>query len=324
MARSRPSDPTSSDDDAPEVVSHSISKSNAKRAEKTIRGFEAEENARKKSQNRERDRKLKERAVVTRMGKLSDNALRKGKRKAEREPDLESDGGASEGSAEDGETPEDSALEMRMRRAMEDAAAEIGDGDDEDNNGDPEDLSDEDMDGGSGESGIGEEMSELDTESGLEEDGEVEDASMEDESGDEDEDQILPLPMKSSAKAQYLEDGLFASAFASQNTHAVDTATKLSQKVQPSRKRQRRPLKHAKDLLVGTRTIRTLPNPLRSKIRSTAHTIPPQKIRKFIDQRLALKGKLTSAKARGWERRPVNVGVMKCTGAPSGFVRGSQ
>ena len=57
--------------------------------------------------------------------------------------------------------------------------------------------------------------------------------------------------MKSSAKAQYLEDDLFASAFASQNTQAVNIAAKLSQKVQPSTKRQRRPLKHAKDLLVG-------------------------------------------------------------------------
>jgi len=55
-----------------------------------------------------------------------------------------------------------------------------------------------------------------------------------------------------------------------------------------------------------TRTIRTLLNPLGSNIRSTAHTIPPQKIRRFIDRSLAVKGKLASAnaKARGWERRP--------------------
>ncbi|KAJ8594671.1 hypothetical protein M405DRAFT_464254 [Rhizopogon salebrosus TDB-379] len=308
MAHPRPSDLTSSDDDAPEAVSHSISKRNARQAEKTLRGFEAEENARKKSQNRERDRKLKERAIVTRMGKLSDNASKKGKQKAQKESDLESDDSASQRSADDGETPGDNALEMRMRRAMEDAAAETGDGDDEDNYGDLGDPSDGEMDRGSGESGIDEEMAELGAESGSEEqDGEAENI-MEDQSADEDEDQqkIFPPWMKSSAKAQYLEDELFASAFASQNTQAVNTPTKLSQKVQPSRKRQRRPLKHAKDPLVGTRTIRTLSNPLGSKIRSTAHTIPPQKIRKFIDQSLAIKGRLasTKAKARGWERRP--------------------
>ena len=246
MARPRSSDPTSSDDDAPEMVSHSLSKKNAKRAEKTLRGFEAEQNARKKSQNRERDRKLKERAIVTRMGKLSDKALLKGKQKAQMES---RDGSSSEDSAED-ETHEDNALEMRMRRAMEDAAAEIGDGDDEDNDEDPEDLSDEEVGGGSGESEIDEGMAELDAESEFEKD--EEDGIM-DESADEDDDQrkILPPPIKSSVKAQYLEEGLFASAFASQNSHKVDAATKLPQKVQPSRKRQRRPLTHVKDLLVG-------------------------------------------------------------------------
>lgn len=248
MARLHSSDPTSSDDDAPEVVSHSLSKKNAKRAEKTFRGFEAEENARKKSQNRERDRKLKERAIVTRMGKLSDKALLKGKQKVQMEL---RDGSSSEDSAED-ETHEDNALEMRMRRAMEDAAAEIGDGDDEDNDEDPQNPSDEEVGGGSGESEIDEGMMELDAESDSEFEEDEEDGIM-GESTDEDEGQrkILHPPMKSSVKAQYLEDELFASAFASRNSHKVDTATKLSQKVQSSKKRQRRPLTHAKDLLVG-------------------------------------------------------------------------
>ncbi|KAG0704693.1 hypothetical protein DFH29DRAFT_910532 [Suillus ampliporus] len=320
MARPPPSDPVSSDDDAPEAVSHSISKSNAKRAEKNLRDFEAEENARKKAHNRERDRKLKERAIVTRMGKLSENTVRKGKRKASRESIVESD----ESSAKEDETPEDNTLEMRMRRAMEDAAGEMDNGDDEGGDRDLENLTDEEMDGESGDSGIDEEMAEFDAEGRLEEDEEVTDGS-EDESADEDQPKILPPLTKSSAKAQYLEDGLFASAFASQSAHAIadTTATRPLQKVQTSRKRQRRPLARAKDLLVGTRTIRTLSSPLGSKVHSTAQTIPSQKIRKFIDRSLAVKGRLGSAKAkaRGWERRPVNVGVMKWTGAPSGFVR---
>ncbi|KAG2349509.1 hypothetical protein BDR05DRAFT_955391 [Suillus weaverae] len=166
-------------------------------------------------------------------------------------------------------------------------------------------------------------MAEFDAEHGLEDDEEMTSGS-EDESEDEDR----PPLTKSSAKGQYLEDTLFASAFASQSAHAMadTTATKSPQKVQPSRKRQRRSLARAKDLLVGTRTIRTLPNPLGSKVHSTAHTIPSQKIRKFINQSLAIKGRLASAKAkaRGWERRPANVGVMKWTGAPSGFVRDKQ
>ncbi|KAG1903805.1 uncharacterized protein F5891DRAFT_1171096 [Suillus fuscotomentosus] len=308
-------DPASSDDDAPEAVSHSISKRNAKREKKTLRDFEAEENARKKAQNRERDRKLKERAVVTRLGKLSDNTMQKGKRKVPRESNIESDGS----SGQEDDVPKDNRLEMRMRRAMEDAATEIDDGDDGNGDGELENL----MDRGSSESGIDEEMAEFNAESGSDEDEEMASGS-EDESEDEDR----PPLTKSSAKGQYLEDTLFASAFASQSAHAMadSTATKALQKVLPSRKRQRRPLARAKDILVGTRTIRTLPDSLGSKVRSTAHTIPSQKIRKFIDQSLAIKGRLASAKAkaRGWERRPANVGVMKWTGAPSGFVRDKQ
>jgi len=247
MARPHPSDHASSDDDAPEVVSQFLSRRDAKRVEKNFRDFEAEENVRKKVQNQERDRKLKERAVITRMGKPSGNVWRKEKRKTQRENDAESDHSAC--SAKDDETPED-PLEMRMRRAMQDAATETGDEDDTKSDGDSEDMSDEEMDEGSDEGGIDEEMTELDAERRLEEDGEGDD--VEGEASDEDEDQRRIFP-KSSAKGQYLEDGLFAAAFtsSSQNAMAVPTATKSSQKAQLSRKRQRRRLAHPKDLLVG-------------------------------------------------------------------------
>jgi hypothetical protein len=296
-------------------LSHSISKQNAKREKKTLRDFEVEENARKKAHNRERDRKLKERAVVTRLGKLSDNAMRKGKRKTSRESNVESD----ESSSQEDEVLEDGTLEVRMRRAMEDAAAEMDDEDEKNGDGELENFTD----GGSSNSGIDEEIPEFGAESGLEEDVEMTGGS-----NDESENEDRPSLTKSSAKGQYLEDTLFASAFASQSAHAMTdtTATKSLQKVQPSRRRQRRPLARAKDLLIGNRTIRTLPDSLASKVRSTAHTIPSQKIRKFVNQSLAIKGRLASAKAkaRGWERRPANIGVMKWTGAPSGFVRDKQ
>jgi hypothetical protein len=230
-------DPVSSDDDAPEAVSHSISKRNAKQEKKTLRDFEAEENARKKAHNRERDRKLKERAIVTRLGKLSDNAMRKGNRKAQRESNVESDGS----SGEEDEISIANTLEVRMRRAMEDAAAEMDE--EEIGDGELENLTD----GGSGDSGIDEEMAD-NAESEPEEDEE-----MASDNKDESEDEDRPPLTKSSAKGRYLEDALFSSAFASQSAHALAeiTATKSLQKVQPSRKRQRRPLSRAKDLLVG-------------------------------------------------------------------------
>jgi hypothetical protein len=233
-------DPVSSDDDAPEAVSHSISKQNAKREKKTLRDFEVEENARKKAHNRERDRKLKERAVVTRLGKLSDNAMRKGKRKTSRESNVESD----ESSSQEDEVLEDDTLEVRMRRAMEDAAAEMDDEDEKNGDGELENFTD----GGSSNSGIDEEIPEFGAESGLEEDVEMTSGS-----NDESENEDRPSLTKSSAKGQYLEDTLFASAFASQSAHAMTdtTATKSLQKVQPSRRRQRRPLARAKDLLIG-------------------------------------------------------------------------
>lgn len=343
-------DPASSDDDAPEAVSHSISKRNAKREKKTLRDFEAEENARKKAQNRERDRKLKERAVVTRLGKLSDNTMQKGKRKAPRESNIESDGS----SGQEDDIPKDNRLEMRMRRAMEDAATEMDDGDDGNGDGELENL----MDRGSSESGIDEEMAEFNAESGSDEDEEMASGS-EDESEDEDR----PPLTKSSAKGQYLEDTLFASAFASQSAHAMadTTATKSLQKVLPSRKRQRRPLARAKDILVGcafwtlccelsnqsiiTELVLSVPCPIHLGPKFVRQLTPShhKKYANLSIKVLLLKVGWRLLKQKHEDGRDgqvsrglifiafthvnqhlANVGVMKWTGAPSGFVRDKQ
>ncbi|KAH7918165.1 hypothetical protein BV22DRAFT_1134812, partial [Leucogyrophana mollusca] len=183
MARKHPKPPAeiqdSSDDEAPEAVSHSASKADVRRTENALREFEASEKARRKDRNRERDRKLKERAVVTRVlgrggtgdgvkGKRVDTvssngkAVVKGKTKVVQVVPEEDSNGSGDEKGE-GVDELDSALEARMRRAMEDAAGEIG-GDDGDN--------DEEMGSGN------EEEDELDEEESESDDDDNEDELM--------------------------------------------------------------------------------------------------------------------------------------------------
>jgi hypothetical protein len=320
----------SSDDDAPEVVSRSTSKADAKRNQKTLHDFETEEKVRRKARNRERDQKLKERARVTKGGKAGE------KLKGVRFIDQALEGEDEEESGEDGGDVYDD-VEARMLRAMKDAAgeAESGEGDDDDDmngefrgDGQRLDLGD-DMASGSDSSFVQDEDDEYVGLSLGESDSIDPEAPTDDEEMDEDEqDETTSFQAnmpKPSRKADYLADDLFVAAFA---LNSKPPPRKSAEKIQQPtvKKRQRKFIAHPKDLMIGGRTIRTLPRPSDPRSQATARSVPSARARRFVNQSLAMKGKqaLVKAKTKGWERRPVNVGVMKYQGAPHGFARSTR
>ena len=226
-----------SDDNAPEVVSHSTSKADAKRNQKALRNFETEEQARRKARNRERDQKLKERARATRGGKAGE------KQKLVRFSD--------ESDVDDG----DDDVEARMLRAMRDAADEAQSAE-----GDKGEVDDENK-------GFGEGMKlSSGSDSSFARDEDDEDAEMspslideevltDDEEMDEDEeDDEAPLQAnirRSSSTAGYLAEDLFAAAFASQNSKPGPQKNKKSTQQQAVKKRRRKSNAGPKDLLIG-------------------------------------------------------------------------
>jgi hypothetical protein len=245
----------SSDDDAPEVVSRSTSKADAKRNQKTLHDFETEEKVRRKARNRERDQKLKERARVTKGGKAGE------KLKGVRFIDQALEGEDEEESGEDGGDVYDD-VEARMLRAMKDAAgeAESGEGDDDDDmngefrgDGQRLDLGD-DMASGSDSSFVQDEDDEYVGLSLGESDSIDPEAPTDDEEMDEDEqDETTSFQAnmpKPSRKADYLADDLFVAAFA---LNSKPPPRKSAEKIQQPtvKKRQRKFIAHPKDLMIG-------------------------------------------------------------------------
>lgn len=235
----------SSDDDAPELVSHSTSKADAKRNQKALHDFEVEEKARRKARNRERDQKLKERARVTRSGKTADKL--KGVRFLEGEDGDDEDEGI------------DDDVEARMLRAMRDAAdemeseGEVDDGGDDDGEfkgfGQGMDLGD-DMASGSDSSSVQNEDDD-NAEMSLGENDSIDPEALTD---DEEDDETTPLQAnirRSSRKADYLADDLFAAAFASQNSKPVPKKNTESTRQQTVKKRRRKFIASPKDLVIG-------------------------------------------------------------------------
>ena len=247
---------SSSDDDAPEVVSHSMSKADAKRNQKTLHDFETEEKARRKARNRERDQKLKERARVTKGGKAGE------KPKGVRFVDQALEGEDDEESGDDGGEDD---VEARMLRAMRDAAgeAESSEGDDDDD----DDKRGEFRGFGQG-LNLGDDVA-SDSDSSFAQDEDNEDDGMslgesdsmdpeaptdDEEMVEDDEDETASLPAnirRPGRKADYLADDLFAAAFSSQNSKPPSKKSAEKTRQQTVKKRQRKSIAHPKDLLIG-------------------------------------------------------------------------
>ncbi|KAI0746265.1 hypothetical protein C8Q80DRAFT_1271185 [Daedaleopsis nitida] len=312
----------SSDEDVPEAVSFGSSKIAARSERNAVHSFNTAERQRLKEKNRSIDAKLKARASAgskkTERKDMNGQDGTKRRREAvehEETEDDELDGDTAGGS-------ERRELQARMARAMMEAEDE-----EEEENGEFEGFSaeDEDMDNENG----GEEAEEGDEEDedgdGDGDEGEEDAFPLEDaEMGSEDEEGADDEEGPARSNRNYLPDHLFKSALStvpSKSTKIVfDDAANPSSPSQ-QRKRKRRPLS-GKDLVVGSRTIRTLskPGPVASPAIAKA-LAPPRRVDKFMKSSLNINGNASKSKSKGWSRRPANLGVMKRSGPAANFVR---
>ncbi|KAJ7615892.1 hypothetical protein FB45DRAFT_934863 [Roridomyces roridus] len=213
-------------------------------------------------------------------------------REAHDEVEAEEESGSEGDDEEDSEMGEgDLDAEARMERAMREAAEE--DSDDDSHMADPEDDEDVDM---PGEADSGEE-----------------------DSDDDDQDGLASNP-------NHLPDHLFSSAAFPSPSKSKTKATKAAPKPK-KRKRSAR----AKELVVGSRTIRVDPTSFSGAPLTPGGILPSAKIRKFTNRALALTAPgAAAAKAKGWQRLPANIGVLRprhrsdtAYGPAAGFVRGA-
>ncbi|KAI0329332.1 hypothetical protein GY45DRAFT_1325101 [Cubamyces sp. BRFM 1775] len=340
VKRKHQDDASSSDDDAPEAFSFGTSKKAAKGEQEAVRQFHASQKLKQKEKNRAIDRKLKERATEGRgKGKAKEigashwEKATRGKGSAQQDSEDEDGSGAGE---------EDSgrdALEERMARAMREAEEEDSDIDEEGSafgglSGeeaamDDQDIEEEDEEMIEGEEGEDGEDDEEDEEDFDEE--EDEDEEMTSESEDEIEDDVEPTSSSrlSAKNRNYLPDHLFKSALskaATQNTKIkFDEEESAPARAPASPPRKRRRAKRAeKDIVLGSRAIRTLPNASNAISPAAAKGLPPpRRVEKFVKYSLNLKADLNKSKTKGWTRRAANLGVMKRTGPAANFVRSS-
>ncbi|KAI0266454.1 hypothetical protein BC834DRAFT_843066 [Gloeopeniophorella convolvens] len=301
-----------SDSDAPEAVTLSNSASAAKGRDRALKEFHTAEKQKARERNRRRDERLKAQAEGRRRTPAT---MGQSKLDAEDHEEEDNEGGSDE----------DARLHARMARAMGDA--EWG--------SDESGAESEGEWGGVG--GPGEERlrgvsadEDEDEDVGMSEDEEysgAEDGTDEDMGGkegsesDEDEDDATLEPLSS----KYLPDHLFTAALSKPRPAETKRTSQATPQARPVRKR-RRVHPRAKDVVLGSRTVRTLsPSSAGAPTPASGTTAPPARVNKFLANALALKSvtKKNSKVPPRWERRAPHLGVHKrTTGAPvSGFAR---
>ncbi|CDO76201.1 hypothetical protein BN946_scf184819.g1 [Trametes cinnabarina] len=336
--RKHSGDASSSDDEAPETFSFGTSKKAAKSEQHAVREFHAAQKLKQREKNRAIDRKLKERAADSKLkGKAKDAGLSHWEKATKGKGAADYDTDEDEGSDEGAQGPGSSALEERMARAMREAEEEDSELDE---GSASEDLSGEDV-VMEGEEDSVEEMAEdedQELEEGDKEEGssdeEYEEGEDEDMDSDEQEEEVeevededIPSSSKPSKQNRnYLPDHFFKSALF--NSAPLNTKITFKDKEDaPSRPpispHKRRRTKHsAKDIVLGTRTVRTLSKTSEAISPAAAKGLPPpRRVEKFVKQSLNLKGDLNRSKTKGWTRRPAHLGVLRRNGPAAKFVR---
>ncbi|KAH9029383.1 hypothetical protein EDB84DRAFT_1562849 [Lactarius hengduanensis] len=131
-----------------------------------------------------------------------------------------------------------------------------------------------------------------------------------------------------STASKYLPDHLFAAALEKSGRRNNVRPSRTTPKARSTTKKRRPPHSRAKDVVVGTRTLRTLSSPASTPLPAPGATVAPPRIKKFLANALALhrSGKRNSKLSLRWERRPSHLGVLKRTnGAPiTAFARARQ
>ncbi|KAI0666480.1 hypothetical protein C8Q78DRAFT_984329 [Trametes maxima] len=325
----------SSDDEAPEAFSFGSSKQAAKGQEEAIRLYQAAEKLKQKEKNRSIDRKLKARAAETKeKGRVKNTEASHWEKATKGKGVARADSEDEEGNEGDADGFGRSELEERMARAMREAAEEDSDlegseseglSEDaamEEGEGEDEEMSDEEPEGDEVEDEV-----EQGEEDGEDEDEDEEMASMDEE--DEDEELESTSPSASLKKSNYLPDHLFKSVLSStaaRNTKITfdDEDAGPSRALAPSPPKRRRAKRPVKDIVLGSRTIRTLPKPAEAISPAAAKGLPPpQRVKKFLKDSLNLNGDAKRSKTKGWSRQAANLGVMRRNGPAANFVRNS-
>ncbi|KAL0953685.1 hypothetical protein HGRIS_004881 [Hohenbuehelia grisea] len=282
-----------SDNDAPEAISLTSSKQTARKESAALTAAQAAARQRTKEKNRARDRKLKERALETRLARDA----------------VEEDGSA------------------RKRRKIEAHGADGVDsegGEDSEDDGSASGRSESDEDGeeefhGFGDAPAAEQdaSSDEDAQAGSDYAGSVhlyEPSSNDDDGSAEEPENDLPNSSLISS-AHHLPDHLFASAFASKPSPRSQSASTSAKKPAKRPRSGSKP----KDIVVGSRVVRSLSNSYSAP--SGAGTVPSRKVREFADRSLGLQG--GRPLRMGSRRRPAHLGVLKTNGPPARFVRNS-
>ncbi|PIL24116.1 hypothetical protein GSI_13868 [Ganoderma sinense ZZ0214-1] len=336
--RSRQVAHDSSDDEAPETVSFGTSKKAAKGEQDALQQHHTAQKQKQKEKNRALDQALKDRSANTK-GKSKALVAGSGKQSKEAEATPSENEGSDGDEAEEGTHggPSREELEERMARAMMEAEDEsgseegdegfAGSGEDVEMDGEDEEMSDEEdgsEDEDEDEDEDEESLEEGQSDGDADEDG---DEEMGSEDEDEDEDESVPSarPSNASQKGDYLPDHLFKSAFSHAGKKIVFDDDDPLPVVDASPPRKRKRTKRAsKDILLGSRTIRTLPKANAAASSVVAKGLaPPRRVDKFVRTSLNLKGDVAKAKSKGWNRQPANLGVMKRHGPATHFVRAS-
>ncbi|KAI0653870.1 hypothetical protein C8Q70DRAFT_1058983 [Cubamyces menziesii] len=326
--RKHQDDASSSEDDAPEAFSFGTSKKAAKGEQQAVHQFHASQKLKQKEKNRAIDRKLKERAAEGKgKGKAKDVGASHWEKATRGKGSAQQDSEDGEGSEAGDEDSGRNALEERMARAMREAEEEDSDIDEEGSafagfsgaeaateDQDLEDSEDEDEEMLESEGEEDSEAEDVEDEGGSDEEEdeeEDEDEEMASESEDESEDEVEPSPSSnpSTKKRNYLPDHLFKSALAkaaTQNTKIRFGDEEYSSSRTPASPptKRRRAKRAEKDIMLGSRTIRTLPKASNAISPAAAKGLPPpRRVKKFINYSLNLKADLNKSKTKGWTRR---------------------
>ncbi|KAI0916519.1 hypothetical protein AcV5_002988 [Taiwanofungus camphoratus] len=304
-----------SDDDAPEVFSFGSSRKAAQGEQDSLQQFRLAEKSKQKQKNRERDRVLKERAEQAKAraktkGKAKEVENRRVTRAAE---DDESEGKPQRNGGRDD-------LEARMERAMREAAEESdsdsgmegpgsrqGSPADDSETGDGDGTREENSEGARDEDVMSEvNEDEDDAEEGLSDNGEEESSP----------------PSRFSASHNYLPDHVFESAFSTMSGPSLSSRrSPPTATLKSTPKKRKRVKRSSKDMIIGSRTIRTLSTTTHATSLASSRTMPPALVNKFLKRSLNVKGDAAKSKIKGWERRPANLGIMKRSGPAASFVR---
>lgn len=314
LKMSHKNDTLDSDDDAPESLSLSQSKASAKKYDDIRLATEANTKRKLKEKNRRMDEILKERST--------NNRSKPGRRN-----------GDSTSKIKDGSTISERSLSNEKGPSVEREGESNEDGPLADEQSEEVASNSDDEFAGfrAGQSSAASEDDDLAMESDESEDL-TKDENMSEMSGTESESDTLSISEKTGRKQSQREqldnlpDHFFSSALSTITPpKSPDKKKKVNFKTESNKLHQSRLRKHkshkAKDIVVGSKTVRTVDAKKLQTSIAASRTVPPTKVKRFFETSLGL-GSYKKGFRTIWERKPTNIVVNRSHLLPArSFVR---